>query len=295
MRLLVDVERTNRGLNHQIDTGRAFEASLRDNISLLEAQLNASKADSSTGVHDFHLLMSEMRELKSSIRTIDKTTTQIAFKLSSVEPPPTPVKIRLPPTPTVTRPRTPLAAEPVRAPPSPELPRVPEQLRSPPQPKPSVLRKQSPRVGLLTISSPSIISLVEPQEVQSPGSGHQRTTSVSSPRQMASPSVTVTRIVSQPTPSATMPRQVMSPPTPTPQQVMTPPLTPGGRPLFGQSSPLFKHNTISHAGTRPNMEMPVPTVRSFIARKVGHVDDCFACRFPARAVQTLLSMALNNM
>ena len=46
MRMLVDVERTNRGLNHRIDTAHAFEASLRDNISLLEAQLSASKADS---------------------------------------------------------------------------------------------------------------------------------------------------------------------------------------------------------------------------------------------------------
>lgn len=45
MRLLVEVESKNRILSYHMETSRAFEASLRDQISLLEGQLGGTGAE----------------------------------------------------------------------------------------------------------------------------------------------------------------------------------------------------------------------------------------------------------
>lgn len=46
MRLLVEVENANRGLNQNMDMPRALEASLRDQITFLKVRLEEMKDDS---------------------------------------------------------------------------------------------------------------------------------------------------------------------------------------------------------------------------------------------------------
>lgn len=86
MRLLVEVESANLGLSQNMETSRALEASLRDLIFSLKTQLDRTNAGPSS--QDFQTLSSEIQELKSSIRTVDKTTSNIARQLKSSNPTP---------------------------------------------------------------------------------------------------------------------------------------------------------------------------------------------------------------
>ncbi|KAF8601673.1 hypothetical protein BDV93DRAFT_545747 [Ceratobasidium sp. AG-I] len=86
MRVLVEVEGANRLLINRLQATRANEVSLYDRISLLEGQLSGSRTGFGSS-QEFRTLLSEMQDLKSSVRTINKTTIHITRQLNTTGTP----------------------------------------------------------------------------------------------------------------------------------------------------------------------------------------------------------------
>ncbi|KAF8601667.1 hypothetical protein BDV93DRAFT_230931 [Ceratobasidium sp. AG-I] len=85
VRLLVDVESRNAELSHKMDSACAVEESLRDQISLLEAQINETRATVKSSLQDFPVLLSEMRQLATSMGILDEKAFQITQRLTSAD------------------------------------------------------------------------------------------------------------------------------------------------------------------------------------------------------------------
>ncbi|KAF8601652.1 hypothetical protein BDV93DRAFT_585099 [Ceratobasidium sp. AG-I] len=79
MRLLVQVESTNRSLG----AARAVEESLRDRISFYEAQVSGTKATVSSNIQDIQKVLSNLRQLESSMCTTDDMPPQTTGQQAS--------------------------------------------------------------------------------------------------------------------------------------------------------------------------------------------------------------------
>lgn len=81
MRLLVEVENMNASLNHSMETARVLEASLRDRISFLEAQLDGERESARSVTNSFSSYLSKFLNPVLALRIF-----KVSFPTSSRQP-----------------------------------------------------------------------------------------------------------------------------------------------------------------------------------------------------------------